>query len=156
MAEQDQAAQGGNGHHSPGEAARSAARRLRADGVDLYESAKSAVVDSAEERKAEAGTYFRDVAGALEAGAETLDGRGRERTASWANWLADEVSHLGESMSGRGIDELWDEAEAFARRRPAVVAGAALLVGFGLVRFLMSTAEPDEPRPGNGNGGTTE
>lgn len=146
MTDQDSAVQGGNGHESPGEAARGAARRLRDDGADLYQTAKSAVVESAEDRKDEAGAYLRDVSDALDAGAEELERRGRGRTASWAGWLAGKMARVGGDVSQRGIGELWEDAEAFARRRPAVVAGAALLAGFGLVRFLMSAPDDGDYR----------
>ncbi len=151
MEEQDSGSTGGNGYQSAGTSARSAARRLRRDGEELYDSARSAVIESAEARKDDAGSYMRDLSGAIEAGAEELDRRGRPHTASWAGWLAGEVGRAGESLAERGLDELWGEAASLAQRRPALVAGAALLVGFGLVRFIMSAPESDsddQPPPG--------
>ncbi len=152
MAEQDRESTDGNGHEAPRHAARSAARRLRQDGEELYDSARSALIESADARRDEAGHYLQDVSDAIETGAEELERRGRSHSASWAGWIADEVGRAGATVAERGLGELWDEAASFARRRPAVVAGAALLVGFGLTRFLMSAPDEDDETPPHDNG----
>ncbi len=46
----------------------------------------------------------------------------------------------------RGVADMMDDVDAFARRRPALFIGGAFLVGLGIARFLKSSADRGDDR----------
>ena len=69
---------------------------------------------------------------------------------SSASRLAESASgalqRLSESVRGKDVSQLIQEAESFARRQPVAFLGAAALAGFLAVRFLKSSNERDYRR----------
>jgi|SRR3954447_16879663 hypothetical protein len=70
---------------------------------------------------------------------------------SSASRLAESASgalqRLSESVRGKDVNQLLQEAESFARRQPVAFLGAAAIAGFLAVRFLKSSNQPDYRRP---------
>lgn len=52
-----------------------------------------------------------------------------------------QVDELSDRVKSGDFNELLRDAQDFARRRPTVFLGLAVLAGFGAVRFLKSSAE---------------
>ncbi|WP_051247734.1 hypothetical protein [Inquilinus limosus] len=55
---------------------------------------------------------------------------------------AERMSNTASALRQRSVDELFESADRFARSRPALFFGAALLAGLTLSRFLKSSAKP--------------
>jgi hypothetical protein len=62
---------------------------------------------------------------------------------------AEGLDHVSGAVRTRDLDDLMESVEGFARRQPVVFLGSAVLAGFGLARFVKSSAER---RRGRGSG----
>jgi len=54
---------------------------------------------------------------------------------------ASQVEVVSDSIRNGNFNDLMSGAQSFARRQPTAFLGMAVLAGFGLVRFLKSSAE---------------
>jgi gas vesicle protein len=54
---------------------------------------------------------------------------------------ASQVEMVSDSIKNGNFNDLLEGAQSFARRQPTAFLGMAVLAGFGLVRFLKSSAE---------------
>lgn len=131
------------------EEAKRTGESVRAEASGLVATAKDAGM-----RQAEAGR--EQVAERLGAMADTMQkasGDMRERDA----WLADlldrgarELSSFAGTIQQRSLGELVDSLQGFARRQPALYAGASVALGFAAARLAKSSsarhAEPPMDR----------
>lgn len=115
--------------------------RVHEEGRRIGETARTSALRAAEERKSQAAEFVQDMSSAIEKGSAELRQRGREQSAAYVDIAAGELARFGERLQGREVGELLNEVERFARRRPGLLFGAALLAGFGMVRFAMSSRE---------------
>lgn len=53
---------------------------------------------------------------------------------------ADTVSNLSNQIRGQSFDELWGQAQGFARRNPGAFVAAAAVAGFALARFARASS----------------
>lgn len=114
--------------------------KIKDEGRRLVDEAKGEAHAVAEQQTASAASFLHDVASAAHKGAEELKHKGREHTASLVDITAQEVDSLAEQLRRRSPSDMFADIEDFARRQPALVAGAAFLVGFGLLRFMKSSS----------------
>jgi hypothetical protein len=56
---------------------------------------------------------------------------------------AEQVDGVSEGIRKGNLNDLVRSAQSFARRQPTAFLGIAVLAGFGVVRFLKSSAEND-------------
>lgn len=92
--------------------------------------------------------YIESVAAAGHAGGGELDQRGMPWLASVLHRLSDGCDAFSHRLERRPAADLVDEVSDFARRRPALFAGAAVLAGVAVARFLSSSAERHHGGPG--------
>jgi hypothetical protein len=124
-------------------------RTIKHEGQRLVDQAKGSAETVARQQTGAAAAFLDDVATAIHKGADALKDRGRSDAASFVDWTADEVGSLAGGLSSRAPADMLGEIEQLARRQPALVAGAAFLVGFGLLRFMKSSsARPHNPQAG--------
>ncbi len=76
-------------------------------------------------------TMMRDAAG-------TVDEKLGEQYGQYARSAADQISGLADSLRGKQVDDLLDDAREFVKKSPAVAVGIAAGVGFILARLLKS------------------
>jgi hypothetical protein len=110
------------------------------------EKAKSTM---AEQQQAIAGS-IGDLAGALHSAAGDLERKDRTGVSRLAEETASGLERLSHKLRRKDFDTTLSEAEAFARREPALFLCAALAAGFMAVRFLKSSssdAGPTESSP---------
>ena len=86
--------------------------------------------------------YLKDFSSALTEGGQSLADGGHDTSAHMVKNLATELHDAARTIEGRSPTELLQELEQFARRRPALFFGAALLAGFGVARFAKSAERP--------------
>lgn len=108
--------------------------------------------EAVERRKNAAAEYIEAVAVAFDCGARELQQKGQSETASLARTASGQLEAVARRMTTRQPRELLDDLQAFARRQPALCFGIAALAGFGLVRFLKSSADRANPTPGRQTG----
>jgi hypothetical protein len=61
---------------------------------------------------------------------------------------AHQVEQFSRTLKERDVEQLYGEAEAFARRQPGVFLGGAVVLGFLAARFLKSSAQGSMNRSG--------
>ena len=77
------------------------------------------------------GAWMRDAAA-------SVDEKLGEQYGAYARSAADQISGLAESLRGKQVDDLIDDARDFVKKSPAVAVGVAAGVGFVLARLLKS------------------
>ena len=120
--------------------AKRATAAAKVEAADLVGTARDAGM-----RRAEAGR--EQVAERLESFAGNIHEASRDlrRNEAWLAELLDkgaqELSGLAGTLQSRDIPSLVDGLQSFARRQPALFAGASVALGFAAVRLARSAAE---------------
>lgn len=137
-------------------------RQARAVAEDVKQEVRAAA-DQAKEHARSAATRQKDAAAqqmgglahALKAASDDLRSRGQDSTAAYVRQAADGLERASGTMRERDIDDLIGTVEDFARRQPVAFLGGAVAAGFGLARFMRSSADrrrsaADATRAGEG------
>ena len=64
-----------------------------------------------------------------------------ETLASYVDMASDQMKRFADQIRQKGVADMLDDVQVFARRRPAFFIGGAFLVGLGVARFLKSSAD---------------
>jgi len=118
------------------------AEHLKEEAVEIAGKAGDKLKDAAASGKSMAADAVhgladaaRDVAGKLDDGGPDSGGA---RVAGYARKAADGMDRFSASLKSKELDELAADARAVVRQHPAIVVGAAAVIGFALARFLKS------------------
>jgi hypothetical protein len=63
-----------------------------------------------------------------------------EVVAQYVDMASDQLRRFADQIRQKGVTDMLDDVQDFARRRPALFIGGAFLVGLGIARFLKSSA----------------
>ena len=158
----DRTAASSPGFEQSGEAAQdvkdqalSAGRELKDRAKEMAESSSDAIKDRASDFvDAAKGKLQQAVDGQKNAGAEyvgsladTMRRAAREFdndlpiAGTYIRKAASQVEVVSDSIRNGNFNDLMQGAQSFARRQPTAFLGMAVLAGFGLIRFLKSSAE---------------
>jgi hypothetical protein len=133
--------------------AREVGRGVRDEAANLASSAKEQLVGQAESGKEQVADRISATADRLKRSADDL--RGDE---AWvANLLDEGVRQLGglaEGLRNRDLGSLLGSVESFARRQPALFAGASVALGFAAARLAKASAERNRGDYGQGRAET--
>ena len=66
-----------------------------------------------------------------------------ETIAAYVDQASDQLRRFADQIRQKGVGDMLDDLNGFARRRPALFIGGAFLVGIGLASLLKSSAERD-------------
>jgi len=128
-----------------GGAARSTAEeikdRARGAAESVTESVKEHARSAASEQKNQAAERLSGFAEALRSASSDLDQRGQTVASGFVRHAAEGLEHVSGAVRTQDLDDLMESVESFARRQPVVFLGSAVLAGFGLARFVKSSAE---------------
>jgi hypothetical protein len=69
-----------------------------------------------------------------------------EALASYVDMASDQMKRFADHIRERGVADMLDDVNRFARRNPAVFIGGALLVGIGVARFLKASGARNDNR----------
>jgi hypothetical protein len=114
---------------------------IRRDGERIIGQAKEAATSVASERKNAAADYLQAMAAAIDRGAQELSDKGRADSADLARRASRRIGDAAQRIVNREPQLLLQDLQQFARQQPALCFGIAALVGFGLMRFLRSSAD---------------
>lgn len=106
---------------------------------DVAETARGEIQDALEEQKAAGAERARRIADAIDRAGDEI-GKEIPFVGDAMRRAAHELEDIAEAVRDREPSELLDVAQDFARRQPALFAGAIGLVGFAAVRFLMASS----------------
>lgn len=131
------------------------AKDLAGDSADALKVHASDLADAAKEVASQATDKLKDAvndrksSGAEYVGtiAETMRRAAREFDAdipiagTYIRKAAEQVDNVSQGIKNGNLGDLVQNAQSFARRQPTAFLGIAVLAGFGVVRFLKSSAE---------------
>ncbi len=126
------------------EAAMETAERARHEVRQLMGEAKEKAKSALADQKGVIAEQVDSMAHALRMTAHQLDEQNKDTIARYADWAADSLDNLSNTLRERDLDSLIGQVSDFARRRPAAVIGGAMVAGFLLSRFLKSSTAPGE------------
>ena len=123
--------------------ARDASDTVRRTADDVTDQA----VRGMESGKNRASQQFAETADSVRQSADQL--RDRQQT-----WLADlldrgaeQLDHVSETLRSNDLQGLLNQLDSFARRQPAVFAGASMIAGFALARMARVAMDQGGPPP---------
>ena len=96
-----------------------------------------------EEQKIRAATEIANLGAAVRRAADKLHDQRSDRLAKYVDTAAKQLDGMARYVVENDLGDLVQEAERFARRRPAVIVGGAFLLGLAVGRFVKS-AQPAE------------
>lgn len=101
--------------------------------------------DKVDERRGMGADYVSNLADTIRRAAGEFD-RELPVAATYIRKAASQVDDVSEALRRGDLREIVDNAQDFARRQPTAFFGLSLLAGFGIVRFLKSSAGTAEGR----------
>ena len=123
------------------------ASRVKESGSGFAQTATRKVEDVLTNQKAMGADYIASVAQAAERAAKEFEGD-LPQAAQYIRQASQTMTGVADKIRDREVRDLVGELTDFARRRPTLVFGGAMLLGFAALRFLKSDA------PAGGSGGT--
>ena len=121
---------------------------------DLVDSAKDVASQATDKfkqavdgQKSAGADYVGNIAGTIRRAAKEFD-TDLPIAGSYIRKAAQQVEGVADSIRTGNFNDLLQGAQSFARRQPTAFLGMAVLAGFGIVRFLKSSADSTD---GNGS-----
>jgi len=106
---------------------------------DVQQSAKEKLA----REKDRAADTVGNLAGALRDAAQGKD----ERAAHMADWAADGLERVSNTLRSNDLNGMMRQVESFARSQPVAFFFAAAAAGFLATRFVKAGAQPDDGMP---------
>jgi ElaB/YqjD/DUF883 family membrane-anchored ribosome-binding protein len=116
----------------------STTERLREEAGKLGTQAAEKARAYAGEGKDKATTALDGVAEMMRNAATDVDSKLGEQYGQYARSAADGIAGFAESLRGKQVDDLIDDATAFVKKSPVIAIGTAAAVGFVLARLIKS------------------
>jgi hypothetical protein len=101
---------------------------------------KQNVTSRVDEQKNRAADGLGGIANVIHQASDQLR-NDNEALAQFVDQAGEQLRRFADQIRQKGIGDMFDDVQSFARRRPALFIGGALLVGLGIARFLKSSAE---------------
>lgn len=112
----------------------------RASGQGILGGIQERVTSRVDEQKNRAADGLGGIADVFRNAGNELRNE-NETLASYVDMASDQLRRFANSIRERGVADMMDDVNAFARQRPALFIGGAFLVGLGVARFMKSSAE---------------
>ena len=135
--------------------ASNSADALKAQASDLADAAKDVasqatgkLKDAVNERKSSGAEYVGTLAETMRRAAREFDAD-LPIAGTYIRKAAEQVDGVSEGIRNGNLNDLVRNAQSFARRQPTAFLGIAVLAGFGVVRFLKSSADSNAPSGGS-------
>ena len=129
-----------NGSATPG--ANGAAKDVANGGITahgLLGGIQQKVTSSVDEQKNRAADGLGGIANVFRTAGNELRNE-NEMLASYVDMASDQMRRFADNLRQRGVADMMNDVNEFARRRPAIFIGGAFLLGLSLARFLKSSA----------------
>jgi len=121
--------------------AQDAASTTQEKAMELRSRGADQLRQQLDSRTSDAGRQTRDVARALKQTSEQLRTDGKSQAAGITETAAERVEHFGRYLERVDGNELLNDAERFARRRPWLLAGIGLVAGVAASRMMKASSE---------------
>jgi hypothetical protein len=137
----------GGGGSDLGGSGGTATDQLKGGVQGLKSQATDKVRSYAVDGKQRATTALDDLSQVVNEAAQSIDDRLGPQYGDYARRAATAVSGFADTVRGKDVDELFDDARDIVRKSPGVAIGAAAVIGFSLVR-LLKAGMPDQQDKG--------
>ena len=111
---------------------------------DVASQATEKLKDAVNDRKSSGAEYVGTLADTMRRAAREFD-TDLPIAGTYIRKAAEQVDGVSEGIRNGNLNDLVRNAQTFARRQPTAFLGIAVLAGFGVVRFLKSSAENGSP-----------
>jgi len=128
----------GGGAQAEPETKRSATDTFREEAGKLGTQAAEKARAFAGEGKDRASTALDEVAKMLHSAAGDVDEKLGSDYGRYARSAADGVTSFADTLRGKQVDDLIDDATAFVKKSPVIAIGTAAAIGFVLARLVKS------------------
>jgi hypothetical protein len=119
---------------------------------DVASQATDKLKQTVDAQKSAGADYVGSLAGTIRRAAKEFDGD-LPIAGTYIRKAATQVEGIADTIKTGNFNDLVKGAQSFARRQPTAFLGMAVLAGFGVVRFLKSSAtEADSSGPQNAGG----
>ena len=98
--------------------------------------------DAVDDHKSTGADYVGSLANTMRRAAREFD-TDLPIAGTYIRKVASQVEGVSDTIRTGNLNDLVRNAQSFARRQPTAFLGIAVLAGFGVVRFLKSSAEGD-------------
>jgi hypothetical protein len=115
------------------------------NGASLLGGIQQRVTARADEQKNRAADGLGGIADVIRNTGSELRNE-NETIAQYVERAGDQMRRFADTIRQRGVADMMDDLNQFARRRPALFIGGAFLVGLGVARFLKATADRGDDR----------
>jgi ElaB/YqjD/DUF883 family membrane-anchored ribosome-binding protein len=120
------------------ETRRSAADTIREEAGKFGSQAAEKARNLADEGKDRASAALDEVAKMMQNAAGDVDEKLGEDYGRYARSAAEGISGFAETLRGKQVDEIWEDAAALVKKSPVIAIGTAAAVGFVLARLIKS------------------
>ena len=110
---------------------------------DVASEATDKLKQTIDSQKSAGADYVGSLAGTIRRAAKEFDGD-LPIAGSYIRKAASQVEGVADTIRSGNFNDLVRGAQSFARRQPTAFLGMAVLAGFGVVRFLKSSANETE------------
>jgi hypothetical protein len=110
---------------------------------DVASQATDKLKQTVDGQKSAGADYVESLANTIRRAAKEFDGD-LPIAGSYIRRAASRVEEVGDTIRSGNLKDLVRGAQSFARRQPTAFLGMAVLAGFGVVRFLKSSANDAE------------
>ena len=121
------------------------ATEQQANGSTLLGGIQQKVTSRVDEQKNRAADGLGGIADVFRNAGNELRNE-NETIAQYVDMASDQMKKFADRIRQRGVSDMMDDLNQFARRRPALFIGGAFIVGLGIARFLKSSADRGDDR----------
>jgi hypothetical protein len=133
---------------------RNASDTIREEAAKYADQAKEHILGFAGTGKDRATSALDEVAEMMRTAAGDVDAKLGSQYGQYARTAADGIAGFADSLRGKEVNELLDEATEFVKKSPAIAVGTAAALGFVLARVIKSGIEASGTAPTTGTGTT--
>ena len=137
----------GDNGASANPASKSVISRVKETTANLATEAASAARNAANEGKDRASEALTSISKAVEGAANLVEEQVGPTYGKYARQAADQVAGIAESLQSKDSDDLVEDTRTFVRKQPMIAIGAAVAIGFVLIRLVkIGAGQGDDDR----------
>lgn len=136
------------------DAKRGAAQQLKDEASKFGAQAADRAREFAGQGKDRATSALDEVARLFQGAADDVDAKLGADYGKYARNAAEGITNFAETLRGKDVDALFDEAGDFVRKSPAIAVGTAAALGFVMARLIKSGIDAAGEATGTGAAST--
>jgi hypothetical protein len=135
-----------DGDHAANETTPAAGSRIAEQVEKLRGQASEKAFAFAAQGKDRASDALDELAKVVSDAAATVDDKVGRDYGDYARRAADAVSGAAQTLRGKDVETLYEDARALVTKSPAIAVGTAIVLGFAIARLARSALPPQPDR----------